>query len=257
MNVWDLFSLRGKVAVVTGSSRGLGRQMAHGLAEAGADVVTCSRNRDNCELVSGELRQLGVKSISLRCDVSLEEEVEAMVSKVVEEFGRIDILVNNAGASWGAPPEEMTLDQWNKVFLTNSTGTFLCSRAAGRVMIRQGGGKIINISSVAGVYGSHPDFMNAVGYHASKGAVAVFTKDLAMKWARHNIHVNSIAPGVFPTKMSRVLVERGGDLAKTLIPLKRFGSEYDLKGAAVYLASAASDYVTGHILFVDGGQNAW
>ncbi|HUW64488.1 MAG TPA: SDR family oxidoreductase [Spirochaetia bacterium] len=256
MNVWDLFSLKGKIAVVTGSSRGLGRQMAHGLAEAGADVVTCSRNKNNCELVSEELMGLGVKSISLRCDVSVEEEVKTLVTRVREEFGRIDILVNNAGTSWGIPPEDMTLDQWNKVFLTNSTGTFLCSREVGRVMIEQGGGKIINISSVAGLFGTHPDFMDAIGYQASKGSVATFTKDLAMKWAKYNIYVNSIAPGVFPTKMSRILVERGGELAKTLIPLKRLGSDYDLKGAVVYLASAASDYVTGHILFVDGGQSA-
>jgi NAD(P)-dependent dehydrogenase (short-subunit alcohol dehydrogenase family) len=149
----------------------------------------------------------------------------------------------------------MTLEQWNKVIETNLTGTFLCSQAVGKVMIRQRRGKIINIASVAGLGGSPPQ-LQAIGYHASKGGVIVFTKDLACKWAMHNIHVNAIAPGWFPTHMSEVVIQRGKDTLLAGIPLGRFGSERDLKGAAVFLASDASDYVTGHVLVVDGGQSA-
>ncbi len=256
VNVKQLFDLTGRVAIVTGGSIGLGRQMAEGLAEMGADLVLCARKKERCLQAAEELQQLGVKAIALGCDVQSPDSIQQMVEATVSQFGRIDVLINNAGISWGAPVEEMRLEDWNKVIETNLTGTFLCAQAVGKVMIRQGRGKIINIASVAGLGGA-PAELSAIGYHASKGGVISFTKDLACKWAAHNIQVNAIAPGWFPTHMSNRVLEHHKDLFLSHIPLRRFGNEHDLKGAAVFLASAASDYVTGHVLVVDGGQSAW
>jgi NAD(P)-dependent dehydrogenase (short-subunit alcohol dehydrogenase family) len=255
MNVRQLFDLTGRVAIITGGSIGLGRQMAEGLAEMGANLVLCARKKERCEQAAAELQNLGVKTLALGCDVKNPAEVQAVVDAAMSEFGRIDILINNAGTSWGAPVEEMRLEHWNKVIETNLTGTFLFSQAAGRFMTAQRRGKIINIASVAGIRGAPPEFQ-AIGYHASKGGVIAFTKDLACKWGIHNIQVNSIAPGWFPTNMSQVVIERNKEGFLKKIPVRRFGNDHDLKGAAVFLASDASDYVTGHVLVVDGGQTA-
>lgn len=255
MSVKTLFDLKGRVAIITGGSIGLGRQMAEGLAEMGADLVLCARKKERCEEAAVELRKLGGKVLALGCDVKDPAQVQAVVDAALKEFGRIDILINNAGTSWGAPVEEMKLEHWNKVMETNLTGTFLFSQAVGKSMVANKRGKIINIASVAGIRGAGPEFQ-AIGYHASKGGVISFTKDLACKWGIHNIQVNSIAPGWFPTNMSQVVIERNKEAFLKSIPLRRFGSEQDLKGAAVFLASAASDYVTGHVLVVDGGQTA-
>ena len=256
MNVKELFDLTGRVAIVTGGSIGLGRQMAAGLAEMGANLVLCARQAERCQQAAEELRQLGVKAIAAACDVKSQASIQGLVQAALAEFGRIDILINNAGISWGAPAEEMSLEDWNKVIETNLTGTFLCAQAVGKVMIKQGRGKIINIASVAGLGGAPPE-LPAIGYHASKGGVISFTKDLACKWAAYNVQVNAIAPGWFPTHMSNRVLERNRELFLSHIPLRRFGKDYDLKGAAVYLASDASDFVTGHVLVVDGGQSAW
>jgi NAD(P)-dependent dehydrogenase (short-subunit alcohol dehydrogenase family) len=266
VNVKQLFDLTGRVAIVTGGSIGLGRQMAEGLAEMGADVVLCARQKERCHQAAEELQQLGVKAIAVGCDVKNPDSIQEMVEATLSQFGRIDVLINNAGISWGAPVEEMRLEDWNKVIETNLTGTFLCAQAVGKVMIRQGrgengagknsAGKIINIASVAGLGGA-PAELPAIGYHASKGGVISFTKDLACKWASHSIQVNAIAPGWFPTHMSNRALEHHEELFLSHIPLRRFGNEHDLKGAAVFLASAASNYVTGHVLVVDGGQSAW
>jgi NAD(P)-dependent dehydrogenase (short-subunit alcohol dehydrogenase family) len=255
MNVKQLFDLTGRVAIVTGGSIGLGRQMAEGLAEMGANLVLCARKKERCQQAAEDLQKLGVKTLALACDVKNPADIQQVVDATMAQFGRIDILINNAGTSWGAPVEEMRLEHWNKVIETNLTGTFLFSQAVGRIMIGQRRGKIINIASVAGLHGAPPEFQ-AIGYHASKGGVIIFTKDLACKWGIHNIQVNSIAPGWFPTNMSQVLIERNKDTFLKTIPLRRFGNENDLKGAAVFLASAASDFVTGHVLVVDGGQSA-
>lgn len=255
MNIKKLLDLSGRVAIITGGSTGLGRQMAEGLAEMGANLVLCARKKERCEQAASELKQLGVQTLALGCDVKNPEQVQAVVNATVSHFGRIDILINNAGTSWGAPVEEMKLEQWNKVIETNLTGTFLFSQAAGKVMVPQHRGKILNIASVAGLRGAPPEFQ-AIGYHASKGGVIAFTKDLACKWGIHNIQVNAIAPGWFPTNMSQAVIERNKEAFLNKIPLRRFGNEHDLKGAAVYLASDASDYVTGHVLVVDGGQTA-
>lgn len=256
MHVKELFDLSGKTAIVTGGGRGLGETIAVGFAEAGANVVVCSRKVEACEEVAEKLRSLGVQALALKCDVANREDVQNVVDQTIEKFGRIDILVNNSGATWGAPAEEMPLEAWEKVMNVNVTGTFLMSQAAGKHMIKQKSGKIINIASVAGLGGSDPKVMDALGYNTSKGAVITFTKDLAVKWGRHNINVNAIAPGVFPTKISRVLIEKGKDYFLEKTPLGRFGTDDDMKGVALFLASNASNFVTGDVIVVDGGTNA-
>jgi NAD(P)-dependent dehydrogenase (short-subunit alcohol dehydrogenase family) len=253
--VRELFDLTGRTAIITGGSVGLGRQMAEALAEAGANIILCARKRERCVQAAEELQKLGVKTLALGCDVKNPTDVHAVVDAALATFGRMDILISNAGTSWGAPVEEMRLEHWNKVIETNLTGTFLFCQSVGKAMIAQRRGKIINIASVAGLSGSPPEFQ-AIGYHASKGGVIVFTKDLACKWGMHNIQINAIAPGWFPTDMSRVLIERNKDSLLRRIPLNRLGGDHDLKGAAVFLASHASDFVTGHVLVVDGGQSA-
>lgn len=250
-----LFDLTGRVALITGGGAGLGRQMAEGLAEMGANLVLCARKQERCEQAAEELRGLGVTTLGLGCDVTSPESIQLVVDAVVARFGGIDILINNAGTSWGAPAEEMSLEHWNKVIATNLTGTFLCSQAVGKIMIGQRRGKIINIASIAGMAGS-PEALDAVGYSASKGGVITLTRDLARKWAAHGIYVNAIAPGWFPTRMSSAVIERNRENFLKSIPLGRFGNDHDLKGAAVFFASSASDYVTGQVLVVDGGQTA-
>jgi len=255
VNTKQLFDLNGRVAVVTGGSVGLGRQMAQGLAEMGANVVLCARKKERCEECAKELQQLGVQTLALGCDVRSPDQIQAVVDTTIARFQRIDILINNAGASWGAPIEEMKLEHWNKVIETNLTGTFLFSQAVGKVMVPQRRGKIINIASVAGLHGGSPE-LQAIGYHASKGGVIAFTKDLGCKWAMYNIQVNAIAPGWFPTHMSAAVIERNKEALLKRVPAGRFGGDDDLKGAAVFLASDASNYVTGQVLVVDGGQTA-
>jgi gluconate 5-dehydrogenase len=256
MHVKELFNLQGKTALVTGGGRGLGEQIATGLAEAGANVVVCSRKIEACEEVSSKLRELGVRTLALKCDVTNPDDVRYVVQETLHEFGQIDILVNNSGATWGAPAETMPLEAWEKVMKVNVTGTFLMSQEVGKIMIEQRSGKIINIASVAGLGGTDPRYMDTIGYNTSKGAVITFTKDLAVKWGQYNINVNSIAPGFFPTKMSQVLIERGKDQILAFTPLNRFGSDHDLKGAALFLASNASNFVTGNVVIVDGGTHA-
>lgn len=243
------------MAVITGGAVGLGRQMAEGLAEMGANLVLCARKQERCEQAAEELRALGVTTLAMGCDVTNPASIQLVVDALVARFGGIDILINNAGTSWGAPAEQMPLEQWNKVIATNLTGTFLCSQAVGKVMLGQKRGKIINIASVLGMAGS-PEEIDAIGYSASKGGVITLTRNLARKWAPHGVYVNAIAPGWFPTRMSGALIERNREQLLKSIPLGRFGSEHDLKGAAVFLASSASDFVTGHLLVVDGGQTA-
>ncbi|PIC78035.1 gluconate 5-dehydrogenase [Sporosarcina sp. P19] len=256
MNTMDLFSLKGKTAIVTGGGRGLGAQIAESFAEAGANIVVCSRDGAACEEMSQKLQELGVDTLAISCDVTNPEDVKKVVQKTKQKFGRIDILVNNSGASWAAPSEDMPLEAWEKVMNVNVTGTFLMSQEVGKVMIEQKGGKIINIASIAGFGGTDP-FMQTIGYNTSKGAVMTMTKDLAVKWGKHQINVNAIAPGFFPTKMSKVLIEHGQQTILDGTPLGRLGSDSDLKGPALFLASNASDYVTGDILTVDGGATAF
>jgi gluconate 5-dehydrogenase len=256
MRVQDLFDLSGQTAIVTGGGSGIGRQMAEALAELGANLVLCARKVERCERAAAELSELGVKALALQCDVRNQADVQTVAERTMEEFGRLDILVNNAGTAWGAPAEDTPLEGWQKVVDVNLTGVFLFSQAAGRMMIDLGGGSIVNIASVAGLRGSPPGKMDAIAYHASKGGVIAFTRDLAHKWAPHGIRVNAIAPGWFPTGMSKVVLDRWGDELVQHVPLGRFGGPDDLKGAVAFLASPASAFVTGHTLVVDGGQSA-
>jgi NAD(P)-dependent dehydrogenase (short-subunit alcohol dehydrogenase family) len=253
VSVRDFFDLSGKVAIVTGGGSGIGRQMAQGLAEAGAELVLCARKVERCEEAAA---QMPTRAIAVKCDVTDVESVEAMVARTVDELGRVDILVNNAGTVWGAAPEDIPLKGWQKVVDVNLTGVFLCAQAAGRRMIARGeGGRIVNVASVAGLHGAPAEVVNALPYHATKGGVISLTRDLAWKWARHGINVNAIAPGWFPSDMANFVIESNPELARR-IPLGRFGGPEDLKGVVVFLASRASDYVTGHTLVVDGGQSA-
>lgn len=256
MNTRDLFSLQGKTAIVTGGGRGLGEQIAEAYGDAGANVVICSRNLEACKQISEVLTAKGVRSLALKCDVSNPEEIQFVVDETMKEFGRIDILVNNSGVSWGAPALEMPVDKWDKVMNINLKAVFLFSQAVGRIMKEQRSGKIINIASIAGFGGQDPTVMDAIGYSTSKGAVITFTKDLAVKLAPYNIHVNAIAPGFFPTKMAKVVIDYSGEKILERTPAGRFGSDDDMKGPALFLASDASNYVYGHVLVVDGGTSA-
>ncbi|ASK63265.1 gluconate 5-dehydrogenase [Virgibacillus phasianinus] len=256
MHVFDLFKLSGKTAIVTGGARGLGAQIALGFAEAGANVVVCSRKLDACKEMSENLKEFGVDSLAFSCDITNKEDIQKVVADTKSHFGSIDILVNNSGATWGAPVVDMPYEAWEKVINVNVTGTFLMSQEVGKAMIEQNHGKIINISSVAGFGGTDPRYMDTIGYNTSKGAVMTLTKDLAVKWGQYNINVNALAPGFFPTKMSKGLIGTGKDKILEGTPLNRLGSNTDLKGAALFLASKASDYVSGDILTVDGGAHA-
>ena len=258
MNALDLFRLDGKTAIVTGGGRGLGRYMAEALSDAGASVVLCSRKKEPLTEVQREIEAGGGRALAVEFDVTDEESVEGVVSAAAESFGSVDVVVNNSGVTWGAPPEEMPLERFDQVMRVNVRGTFLMSQAAGRRMIETGaGGAIINISSVAGLVGGHPDYMQTVGYNSSKGAVISMTRDLATSWAPHNITVNAIAPGWFPTRMSRGLIEKFEEEMLANIPLGRFGAPEDLKGVVIFLASPAASYVTGQTIVVDGGATAW
>lgn len=257
MKAMELFDLKGKTAIVTGGATGLGRQMAFGLAEAGANIVVCSRKLENCQEAARKIEALGVKTLALRCDLNREDEIDQVVKETVSAFGRIDVLVNNSGRTWGASVEELEVENWRKVIEVNTTGTFLFSQKAGREMIKQKSGKIINIVSYAGLIGTDPDYLNAIPYNTSKGAVIAFTKDLAVKWAHYGIQVNAIAPGWFGTEMTKWSREHQAKKMLDRMLIRRFGGEDDLKGAVVFLSSKASDYVTGQILCVDGGITAW
>jgi NAD(P)-dependent dehydrogenase (short-subunit alcohol dehydrogenase family) len=258
MNTLDLFRLDGKTAIVTGGGRGLGGYMAEALSDAGANIVLCSRKIEPLEEMRQEIEARGGHALAFSCDVTEQEDVDRVVETTVETFGSVDILVNNSGATWGAPPTEMPLEKFDQVIAVNVRGTFLMSQAVGRRMIERGsGGTIINISSVAALIGGHPDYMQTVGYNSSKGAVISMTRDLATSWAKHNITVNAIAPGWFPTRMSGGLIERFEERMLEDIPLRRFGNAEDLKGVVVFLASPAAAYITGQTIVVDGGATAW
>jgi NAD(P)-dependent dehydrogenase (short-subunit alcohol dehydrogenase family) len=257
MSVLDSLRLDGKVALVTGGSRGLGLQIAHGLGEAGASVAITARRLEGLAQAVNELESAGIRAMSARCDIAKNDEVEAALRQVLDTFGQVDILVNNAGATWGAPFAELPLEAWDKVIRTNVDGTFFVSRAVGLHMIERGqGGRVINIASIAGLRGSDPSLMPTLPYNTSKGAVVNFTRALAATLAEHQITVNCICPGFFPTKMSQGVLARIGDSVVARTPLKRLGGDEDLKGIAVFFASPASSYITGQIIAVDGGSTA-
>lgn len=247
-----MFDLTGKTAIVTGASRGIGEAIAKGFAKAGADLVLVSRNLSALEKVAKEIEGFGRKALSVSADIGIPEEIQRAVDTTLKFFPRIDILVNNAGISpILKKAEEMTLQEWEEILRVNLTGTFLFCQAIGRVMIQQGGGKIINMVSVGAVVA----FQRQIGYCATKGGILQLTKVLAVEWTRYNIQVNAIGPAYLETELTKGVRESkiiSEDLLRKT-PMGRFGNPEEIVGAAIYLASDASSYVTGQTLFVDGG----
>jgi NAD(P)-dependent dehydrogenase (short-subunit alcohol dehydrogenase family) len=250
----ELFDLTGRVALVTGGSRGLGQEMTEALAESGASVMILARRDQWLTPALEDFRARGFSIEGMLCDVSQPEQVQNAVEKTLTAFQKIDILVNNAGVSWGAPAEDMTLEKWKMVIDINLTGAFLFAQAVARHMIeRKAGGSIVNIASINAIQGGLPMLeTNNAGYVASKGGLIALTRELAAKWGRHGIRVNGIAPGYFPTKMTERIWSRAEALSDR-IPLGRPGAEGELKGATVFLASDASSYMTGQTIVIDGG----
>ncbi len=246
-------SLKNKTAIVTGASSGLGVQFAKALVEAGAEVALVARREEKLKKVKDILTQMGGKSEYYTADVTKPDQVEECIKAVRRDFSRIDILVNNAGFATLEPTEEHSLDSWQKVIDTNLTGLFLFTKYAGRIMIEQKYGKIINISSMYGAVGNI--YMPASSYHASKGAANTFTRAIAAEWAKHNITVNAIGPGFFPSEMTEEIIDNDGfmDFVRHQCPMERTGRDGELDGALLLLASDASSYITGQVVYVDGG----
>ncbi len=256
MRVQQLFDLTGRVALVTGGSRGLGLEIAEALGEAGAKVAVTARRPQWLGPAEAALKDHGIDAMSFPCDICDPAQVEQLRAAVEHRFGAVDVLFNNAGVSWGAPAVDMSLDKWRQVIDTNMTGTFVVTQVVGRTMIERRGGKIVNTASITGLIGERPEVLDAIGYSAAKGGVIAFTRDLAVKWARHNIYVNAIAPGFFPTRMTEGVLTQAQQHIEEQTPLGRVGRAGELKGVAVFLASAASDYITGQVIAVDGGTTA-
>ncbi len=251
----ELFNLTGRCVIVTGGASGLGQMMAVGLAEAGASVVITSRSYERAEAAAKELSGIGAIA-GLRCDVTDPQSVDEMFEQALGSLGQIDAVVCNAGATWGAPAENMELKAWDKVISTNLTGSFLCAQRFAKLAIAKGrGGRVVMLSSIAGLGGI--ELFRTAGYSSSKAGVIGLTRQLATEWARHGITVNALAPGFFPTKMSEWMIDNHGEELLRWIPLRRFGSEDDIKGTIVYLVSEASAYMTGQVLALDGGYSAW
>ncbi|HOP89734.1 MAG: SDR family oxidoreductase [Ottowia sp.] len=252
--IQQLFDLKGKTALVTGGSRGLGLQMAHALGEAGARIMLSSRKADELEKAVADLEAAGIDARWTAADCAVEADIHRLADETLERMGDIDILVNNAGAAWGAPAEDHPLDAWDKVMNLNVRGYFLLSqRVAKKSMIARKQGRIINIASIAGLGGNPPE-MQTIAYNTSKGAVVNFTRALACEWGHYGITVNAICPGFFPSKMTRGTLENlGEEKLAAHAPLKRLGDDEDLKGITLLYASDAGKHITGQWLAVDGG----
>jgi len=248
-----MFDLTGRVAVVTGASSGLGAQFAKVLAQQGADLVVLARRRDKLETVAEEIRKTGRKCLVVTADVTKTDEVKAAVAEVIKEYGRVDILVNNAGVGTMAPAETYPDETWNKEIAVDLTGVFIVAREFGSEMIKQKYGRIINIASMFGIMGSA---LQSSAYHAAKGGVVNLTRALAAEWAPHNITVNAICPGFFPSEMTQSLFETEDfqNYLKTFVPMHRGGRDGELNPALIYLASDEASYTTGSMVVVDGGQ---
>jgi 2-deoxy-D-gluconate 3-dehydrogenase len=247
------FDLSGKAAIVTGGNGGIGRGIALGLAGAGADVVIAARNEEKTAAVTAEIEALGRRCLGVACDVTLREDIDSVIAASLREFGRIDILVNNAGISGGGPPQSIPEETWDRVVNTNLKAGFLFSQAAFPALAGAGGGKVINIGSEYSIFGS----AGVLPYSASKGGVIQMTKSLAVAWASSNIQVNAIIPGWVRTDMTAPVIDREpmyrGIVGRT--PAGRFAEPEELAGAAVFLASSASDFITGQSIVVDGGYS--
>jgi NAD(P)-dependent dehydrogenase (short-subunit alcohol dehydrogenase family) len=249
----QLFDLSGRVAIVTGGSRGLGLEIAEGLAEAGASLMLCARREQWLDPAIQALRGGGFRAEGHVCDVSSPAQVHAVVDATVAAYGRVDILVNNAGVTWAEEPDRMPVDKWQKVIDINLTGAFLFAQSAGRVMLQRRYGRIINIASIAGLRGSvaGPRY---VGYAASKAGLMGLTRELAASWGRQGIRVNAIAPGYFHSRLADAAIAQAEPHIRASSPMPRVGEAGELKGVAVFLAADASNYITGQTIVVDGGR---
>ena len=248
-----MFDLSGKTAIVTGGSRGIGKEMAEGLAEAGASLMLCARRAEWLDETVEEFRGRGFSVEGMLCDVSKPEEVGAVVAKTVERYNSVDVLVNNAGVSWGAMPEDMPIEKWQHVLDVNLTGCFVFAQAAGREMLKKQSGSIINIASISGITSSANGPFYA-GYVASKAGLIGLTRELAASWGRKGIRVNAIAPGFFHSRLADSVIDLYERSIQENNVIPRVGKEGELKGAAVFLASDASSYITGQTIAVDGGM---
>ena len=253
-NIKTLFDLSGKTALVTGGSRGLGLQIAEALGEAGARILLTSRKASDLEQATAYLQAKGIDTRWVAADASDAAQIARVADEAMQRVGQVDILVNNAGATWGAPAEDHPLEAWDKVMNINIRSIFLMSQAIGKLsMIPRRAGRIINVASIAGLSGTGPE-TQFIAYGTSKGAVVNFTRTLAGEWGRYGITVNALAPGMFPSKMTRGTFEKlGAEAIARTAPLNRVGDDDDLKGAAVLFASAAGKHITGQILAIDGG----
>ena len=258
MSVRNLLDLAGKTAIVTGGSRGIGLQMAMALGEMGARVALTARKENELDESRADLEGAGIECHTIASDLSKFDTIPSVVSSVLERWGQINILVNNAGCNWAAPAEDYPDDGWRKVMSLNIDAQFfLCREVGKRTMLPRRSGKIINVASIAGLYGNPPGWqMQTMAYNTSKGALIAMTRALAAEWGPHNINVNAICPGFFPSKMTKVTLDRIGADVIALTPLGRLGGDEDLKGTVVFLASEASRHITGQALAVDGGNTA-
>jgi len=255
--VQDLFDLTGQVALVTGGSRGLGLQIAEALGEAGAKIMLTSRKAADLEEAAAHLQDRGIDARWAAADAAKDEDVQRVVAETMERLGQIDILVNNAGATWGAPAEDHPLEAWDKVMDLNIRSLFVFAQAVAKAsMIPRKSGRIINVASIAGLSGNL-GAMKTIAYNTSKGAAVNFTRALAGEWGQYGITVNALAPGFFPSKMTKgLLASIGQEKLAAHAPLNRLGDDDDLKGAALLFASKAGKHITGQILAVDGGVSA-
>jgi gluconate 5-dehydrogenase len=256
--VQELMSLQGRTAIVTGGSRGLGLQMAEALGEQGARVLLAARKQDELDAACAHLRARGIDADFLAADLAEEGAIRAFAEAALARLGQVDVLVNNAGATWGAPAEDYPLEAWDKVMNLNVRAVFLLTQAIGKAsMIPRRSGRVINVASIAGLAGNPPGTMQTIAYNTSKAALINLTRTLAGEWGRHGITVNAIAPGFFPSKMTRgVLAAVGADKLALDAPLGRLGDDEDLKGAVALFASDAGKHITGQVLAVDGGVSA-
>lgn len=256
--VMELYSLKGRNAIVTGGGQGLGKSMALALAQAGADIVIAARRIETALETKKEIEAEGVKCTVIRGDMRKEDDIQAMVQQVMSEYGKIDILFNNAGTWRGDNAENVTAEDWKEVIDVNLTGPFLVSREVGRIMLRQGKGSIVNIASMSGMIVNTPQ--NQCAYNASKGGLIMLTKSMATEWATRGVRVNALCPGYIRTEMSEERYQRKDPAIErwfSMTPMARSGKAEELMGIAVFLASDASSFVTGAAYLVDGGYTAW
>jgi NAD(P)-dependent dehydrogenase (short-subunit alcohol dehydrogenase family) len=254
VNVGQLLDLKGRSALVTGGSRGLGLQIAEALGEMGASVAITARKKDELDAAVSHLGDARITAKAYVCDIGRREAIAPLVEEILKDFGKVDILVNNAGATWGAPAEDHPLEAWDKLVNVNLTGAFLLTQLIGkRSMIPARWGRIVNIASIAGLMGQDKRIVRTLAYNTTKGGLVNFTRALAAEWGEHGITVNAICPGFFPSRMTRATLGTTGELIREWTPTKRLGNDEDLKGLVVLLSSEASRHITGQAIAVDGG----